>query len=1285
MTPDHNIRENLKQARTAFKAENLEEAEKQARFIIDLDPHHENALKLLARIYNRQARWSQAFTCWHALCKIKADNDEYFFQAGRSATRLDNHSQAVKFLKKTIELKGDHESALTLLAKTYQKQGQWHLAFETWKALGEATNDLSSQLDNLIKTASRQQESPFQANAFEVILTLEPNNRTILQKLVSLYQKQENQIEAARILDQLLKNDEQNLDLLQQRLKIATKLENHDDIYRFRKCLCALTPFDEEEWVKLAQNAKNINSADQHAIWQKILTHRKENEQALRGLAHFHHKKKNWVQSASLWKEICAIDPSDESAWVHYARALQMSRNPDLDHVWQDIHQRFPQNREALRHCAKHATLAQDWNKVEDIWFQLAHMENPSIHDCRKWARSCEKNNTEHAYQAWQQFLSVKPDDIEALKFLARYAMEQEDWISASRYWKEIHHLLPDDDTALISWARTTTRFDTKKAAPIWTQALDRSTYQDEALRNLARLKTLHEDWDSAIQLWAEVAKKTPEDPWPLVQKARAVAKIKSTEDARQNWLTLLEKHPDHVEALTCLGRIEMVEKNWETASGYWQQLKQVAPHLTEPAIQLSRIHLAHKDDAQAESALSDILTLQPDHPEALSNLSRLYFRTDREEQGFAICEEWAKSNADDLRPLLILARAHHANGDLPPAKREAGWQRVLARAPNHLEALTGLARLLQARQDYSTALSLWEKLCDLDETKAVAWTNRVRILDKTDQPELIPPLLKQVRTLFGTSVEDLLSKAEISEAARSFEDARLYLQEACASYPDDVLPHKRYGNFLLSQGELTTSLNAYRTARELDPYDTQIASALVQIVSSLELVGQDITPYWQTGSTQPLLRTPEIFYPKIAEIAHARRPKTSKKSQKHTVVMVTGSLGPGGAERQLVATAIALKEQTDQVAHVTVLVRSLNDHDRSAFFLPHLEEAGIPVHEYGPSRADTEECAYVKDCPEVELLRAFPQNMNKSLVKLYRLFKELAPTIVHAWQDTTAVDAATSAVLAGVEKVLLSTRSLRPDHHRRLLPYLKPAYQALLQLDGVRMTNNSRAGLLDYADWLSLPLEEGDVTPNGLDTARLQKERQAADSQKIKQQLNIPADAPVFGGVMRFTEEKRPLLWVQTMAKVAEKIPNAHFVLVGDGPMRPQAQALCHTLGLAERAHLVGTDRDVVPWYSLMDMLLLTSRVEGCPNVLLEAQCLGIPVVAPKVGGAPETVDDTQTGWIVPADHPDLSSALAERLIYSQQNQPWYLNAQKRAPHFIENTFGLKASLASTLRAFEF
>ncbi|WP_417795807.1 glycosyltransferase [Terasakiella pusilla] len=1084
MTPDHHIRENLKQARTAFKAENLEEAEKQARFIIDLDPHHENALKLLARIYNRQARWSQAFTCWHALCKIKADNEEYFFQAGRSATRLDNHSQAVKFLKKTIELKGDHESALTLLAKTYQKQGQWHLAFETWKALGEATNDLSSQLDNLIKTASRQQESPFQANAFEVILTLEPNNRKILQKLASLYQKQENQIEAARILDQLLKNDEQNLDLLQQRLKIATKLENHDDIYRFRKCLCALTPFDEEEWVKLAQNAKNINSADQHAIWQKILTHRKENEQALRGLA---------------------------------------------------------------------------------------------------------------------------------------------------------------------------------------------------------RLKTLHEDWDSAIQLWAEVAKKTPEDPWPLVQKARAVAKIKSTEDARQNWLTLLEKHPDHVEALTCLGRIEMVEKNWETASGYWQQLKQVAPHLTEPAIQLSRIHLAHKDDAQAESALSDILTLQPDHPEALSNLSRLYFRTDREEQGFAICEEWAKSNPDDLRPLLILARAHHANGDLSPAKREAGWQRVLARDPNHLEALTGLARLLQARQDYSTALSLWEKLCDLDETKAIAWTNRVRILDKTDQPELIPPLLEQVRTLFGTSVEDLLSKAEVFEAARSFEDARLYLQEACASYPDNVLPHKRYGNFLLSQGELTTSLNAYRTARELAPYDTQIASALVQIVSSFELVGQDITPYWQTGSTQPLLQTPEIFYPKIAEIAQARRPKTSKKSQKHTVVMVTGSLGPGGAERQLVATAIALKEQTDQVAHVTVLVRSLNDHDRSAFFLPHLEEAGIPVHEYGPSRADTEECAYVKDCPEVELLRTFPPNMNKSLVKLYRLFKELAPTIVHAWQDTTAVDAATSAVLAGVEKVLLSTRSLRPDHHRRLLPYLKPAYQALLQLDGVRMTNNSRAGLLDYADWLSLPLEEGDVTPNGLDTARLQKERQAANSQKIMQQLNIPADAPVFGGVMRFTEEKRPLLWVQTMAKVAEKIPNAHFVLVGDGPMRPQAQALCHTLGLAERAHLVGTDRDVVPWYSLMDMLLLTSRVEGCPNVLLEAQCLGIPVVAPKVGGAPETVDDTQTGWIVPADHPDLSSALAERLIYSQQNQPWYLNAQKRAPLFIENTFGLKASLASTLRAFEF
>src|SRR6185436_17278763 len=92
--------------------------------------------------------------------------------------------------------------------------------------------------------------------------------------------------------------------------------------------------------------------------------------------------------------------------------------------------------------------------------------------------------------------------------------------------------------------------------------------------------------------------------------------------------------------------------------------------------------------------------------------------------------------------------------------------------------------------------------------------------------------------------------------------------------------------------------------------------------------------------------------------------------------------------------------------------------------------------------------------------------------------------------------------------------------------------------------------------------------------------------------------------------------------------------------------------------------------WFKAMNVILLASRHEGLPNVLLEAQSLGVPVVAPDVGGMSEVVEHGVTGWVIPnAD----ASALAERLAFCLSDQAWRDTAVEAGPRFVRERFGIE------------
>lgn len=140
----------------------------------------------------------------------------------------------------------------------------------------------------------------------------------------------------------------------------------------------------------------------------------------------------------------------------------------------------------------------------------------------------------------------------------------------------------------------------------------------------------------------------------------------------------------------------------------------------------------------------------------------------------------------------------------------------------------------------------------------------------------------------------------------------------------------------------------------------------------------------------------------------------------------------------------------------------------------------------------------------------------------------------------------------------------------------------------------------------------------------------------EMRTDLGIPRNAIVVGTVARLSAQKAPLDFVKAASAIAEACPEAFFVFVGDGPLRPQVEAQIATLGLTERFILTGLRRDVPELMTAFDIFVLTSLWEGLPRVLPQAMATGLPIVATAIDGNAEAVVDGITGRLVPPDQPD-------------------------------------------------
>ncbi|HSL84433.1 MAG TPA: glycosyltransferase, partial [Thermoanaerobaculia bacterium] len=185
------------------------------------------------------------------------------------------------------------------------------------------------------------------------------------------------------------------------------------------------------------------------------------------------------------------------------------------------------------------------------------------------------------------------------------------------------------------------------------------------------------------------------------------------------------------------------------------------------------------------------------------------------------------------------------------------------------------------------------------------------------------------------------------------------------------------------------------------------------------------------------------------------------------------------------------------------------------------------------------------------------------------------------------------------------------------------------------------------YADTHGYPPERIETIPIGTPVPE-RVDREVA-RRRLAAVLGLPPEAvaaPIVLHAGSFTPEKDHAGLLRAFAQVAPRHPHARLVLAGDGPLREEIEAAVRRLGLAGRVHLPGARADLGDWMGGGDLLVLSSRVEGVPGVVLEAAARELPVVATGVGAVAEAVLDGETGLLVaPGDPRALAEAL-DRLL---------------------------------------
>lgn len=193
----------------------------------------------------------------------------------------------------------------------------------------------------------------------------------------------------------------------------------------------------------------------------------------------------------------------------------------------------------------------------------------------------------------------------------------------------------------------------------------------------------------------------------------------------------------------------------------------------------------------------------------------------------------------------------------------------------------------------------------------------------------------------------------------------------------------------------------------------------------------------------------------------------------------------------------------------------------------------------------------------------------------------------------------------------------------------------------------------------------------NGVDTMRYSRFIDQVESRRL---LGYNPDVPIIGVVARLALVKDHAALLAACRLIKNDAHEFRLLVVGDGPLRGELEALAVSLGLEDEVTFTGSRSDVPELMQAMDVFVLSSRSEGISLTLIEAMACELPIVATSVGGNPEVVMAGETGFLVPSNDPAALAAKIIQLLKSpEMRQKLGIQGRRRA----EREFSLSRATA--------
>ena len=289
---------------------------------------------------------------------------------------------------------------------------------------------------------------------------------------------------------------------------------------------------------------------------------------------------------------------------------------------------------------------------------------------------------------------------------------------------------------------------------------------------------------------------------------------------------------------------------------------------------------------------------------------------------------------------------------------------------------------------------------------------------------------------------------------------------------------------------------------------------------------------------------------------------------------------------------------------------------------------------------------------------------------QLSRVLRSLRPAIVQA-HDAHAV--AMVAIARSLSRLNPSPRfvvSRRVDFNLRRNAFSQWKYA---QVDLFLCSSDAIRTIL-ISD--GIPRERTTTVYDGVDLRQVE----TVPSLDVHADLRIPKEAPLVGNVAALVPHKGHRYLIEAAATVVRQVPDARFVIVGEGELKETLRKQISELHLERHVLLTGFRLDALSIQKGFDLFAMSSVTEGMGSVLLDSMAMGQAIVATRSGGIPEVIIDDQTGVLVDTRNPDALASAIVRLL-GEPGQRARLGAAARQR--VRNLFSVEQMVQGTLDAY--